>query len=107
MSEYSYAPRRHREREPEYVTETTYIERGGRGAAPAPVRDLVYRPAREDSIEDIPRDFPPPGTEYRQTRYREEYAPRRTRSVRIGQTSLSQPDRRRLDLRMRILPFPG
>ena len=32
MSEYSYAPRRHREREPEYVTETTYIERGGRGA---------------------------------------------------------------------------
>lgn len=82
MSEYSYAdaPRRssHRTREPEYVTETTYIERGGRGA---PVRDLVYRPAREDSIEDIPRDFPPPGSEYRQTKYREEYAPRRTRSV--------------------------
>tara|TARA_R110002003_G_scaffold1577_3_gene23235 strand:- start:1123 stop:2895 length:1773 start_codon:yes stop_codon:yes gene_type:complete len=81
MSEYSYAdvPRRsHRTREPEYVTETTYIERGGRGA---PVRDLVYRPAREDSIEDIPRDFPPPGGEYRQTKYREEYAPRRTRSV--------------------------
>jgi hypothetical protein len=80
MSEYSYdIPRRsHRTREPEYVTETTYIERGGRGA---PVRDLVYRPAREDSIEDIPRDFPPPGAEYRQTRYREEYAPRRTRSV--------------------------
>ncbi|KAH7085721.1 hypothetical protein BKA63DRAFT_529305 [Paraphoma chrysanthemicola] len=85
MSEYSYAdaPRRssHRTREPEYVTETTYIERGGRGAAPAPVRDLVYRPAREDSIEDIPRDFPPPGSEYRATKYREEYAPRRTRSV--------------------------
>lgn len=80
MSEYSYAPRRHRE--PEYVTETTYIERGGRGAAP--VRDLVYRPAREDSIEDIPRDFPPPGTEYRQSKYREEYAPRRTRSVNRG-----------------------
>jgi hypothetical protein len=82
MSEYSYAdvPRRsHRTREPEYVTETTYIERGGRGA---PVRDMVYRPAREDSIEDIPRDFPPPGSEYRQTKYREEYAlPRRTRSV--------------------------
>lgn len=79
MSDYSYAPRReHRTREPEYVTETTYIERGGRGA---PVRDLVYRPAREDSIEDISRDFPP-GTEYRQTKYREEYAPpRRTRSV--------------------------
>jgi hypothetical protein len=83
MSEYSYdVPRRsHRTREPEYVTETTYIERGGRGATVAPVRDLVYRPAREDSIEDIPRDFPPPGSEYRQTRYREEYAPRRTRSV--------------------------
>ena len=80
MSEYSYAPSRapHRTREPEYVTETTYIERGGRGA---PVRDLVYR-GREDSIEDIPRDFPPPGTEYRQTKYREEYVPpRRTRSV--------------------------
>jgi hypothetical protein len=32
---------------------------------------------------------------------------RRTRSVRIGQTSFSQSDRRRLDLRLRILPFPG
>lgn len=84
MSDYSYAhdvPRRHRAstREPEYVTETTYVERGARGSGA--VRDLVYRPAREDSIEDIPRDFPP-GTEYRQTKYREEYAlPRRTRSV--------------------------
>lgn len=83
MSEYSYddRPRRRtttREREPEYVTETTYIERGGRGA---PVRDLVYRPAREDSIEDIPRDFPPPNAEYRQTKYRESYEPRRTRSA--------------------------
>ncbi|KAF2731173.1 hypothetical protein EJ04DRAFT_472439 [Polyplosphaeria fusca] len=82
MSEYSYdsRPRRHhstREREPEYVTETTYIERGGKGA---PVRDLVYRP-REDSVEDIPRDFPPPGgAEYRQTKYRESYEPRRARS---------------------------
>lgn len=83
MSEYSSydVPRRHRTREPEYVSETTYIERGGRGA---PVRDLVYRP-REDSIEDIPRDFPPPGAEYRQTKYREEYAPpRRTRSMNRG-----------------------
>ncbi|EMD91384.1 hypothetical protein COCC4DRAFT_69464 [Bipolaris maydis ATCC 48331] len=82
MSEYSYAPPRHRNREPEYVTETTYIERGGRGGA---VRDLVYRPAaREDSIEEIPRDFPP-GTEFRQTKYREEYAPpRRTRSMNRG-----------------------
>lgn len=94
MSEYSYAPRRHRE--PEYVTETTYIERGGRGTAP--VRDLVYRPAREDSIEDIPRDFPPPGTEYRQTKYREEYAPRRTRSVNRGYDDDGYPeDRRRRD----------
>ncbi|KAF2856103.1 hypothetical protein T440DRAFT_513193 [Plenodomus tracheiphilus IPT5] len=88
MSEYSYAhdvPRRHRTstREPEYVTETTYIERGGRGGGA--VRDLAYRPAREDSIEDIARDFPPPGAEYRQTKYREEYAPpRRTRSVNRG-----------------------
>ncbi|KAF1840786.1 uncharacterized protein K460DRAFT_347070 [Cucurbitaria berberidis CBS 394.84] len=83
MSEYSYdIPRRHRTRDPEYVTETTYIERGGRAA---PVRDLAYRPAREDSIEDIARDFPPPGAEYRQTKYREEYAPpRRTRSVNRG-----------------------
>jgi len=85
MSEYSYddRPRRHRstrerEREPEYVTETTYIERGGRGGG---VRDLVYRPAREDSIEDIPRDFPPPSAEYRQTKYREVREPRRTRSA--------------------------
>jgi hypothetical protein len=86
MSEYSYddRPRRHhttreREREPAYVSETTYIERGGRGSGA--VRDLVYRPAREDSIEDIPRDFPPPGGEYRQTRIRESYEPRRTRSA--------------------------
>ncbi|KAF2632236.1 hypothetical protein BU25DRAFT_406773 [Macroventuria anomochaeta] len=93
MSEYSYAPRRHRE--PEYVTETTYIERGGRGAGP--VRDLVYRPAREDSIEDIPRDFPPPGAEYRQTKYREEYAPRRTRSANRGYDDDYYDDRRRRD----------
>ncbi|KAF2637023.1 hypothetical protein P280DRAFT_136673 [Massarina eburnea CBS 473.64] len=85
MSEYSYddRPRRHRstrEREPEYVREETYIERGGRGQGA--VRDLVYRPAREDSIEDISRDFPPPGgTEYRKSKYRESYDPRRTRSA--------------------------
>jgi hypothetical protein len=83
MSEYSYddRPRRPhrstREREPEYVSETTYIERGVKNA---PVRDLVYRP-REDSIEDIPRDFPPPGAEYRKTKYKETYEPRRTRSA--------------------------
>ncbi|OAG12574.1 uncharacterized protein CC84DRAFT_1201538 [Paraphaeosphaeria sporulosa] len=83
MSEYSYddRPRRRdrvREREPEYVTETTYIERGGRGEG---VRDLVYRPRREDSIEEVARDFPPPGAEYRRTKYRETYEPRRTRSA--------------------------
>ncbi|KAF2656559.1 hypothetical protein K491DRAFT_376151 [Lophiostoma macrostomum CBS 122681] len=84
MSEYSYDDRprhRHRptrEREPEYVTETTYIERGGKGA---PVRDLAlaYRGGRDDSIEDIPRDFPPPGGEFRQTKFRETYEPRRRR----------------------------
>ena len=91
MSEYSYddRPRRHRvatrererDREPEYVSETTYIERGGRGAGSGVVRDLVYRPAREDSIEDIPRDFPPQA-EYRRSKYREAaYEPRRTRSA--------------------------
>jgi len=78
MSEYSYddRPRRsHRtmEREPQYVSETTYIERGGKGAS----RDLVYRPRHEDSIEDIPRDFPPPGAEYRESRYRERHEPPR------------------------------
>ncbi|KAF2018848.1 hypothetical protein BU24DRAFT_106273 [Aaosphaeria arxii CBS 175.79] len=79
MSEYSYDDRprhrhRTREREPEYVSETTYIERGGRGA---PSRDLAFRP-HDDSIEDIPRNFPPPGgAEYRQTKYRETYEPRR------------------------------
>ncbi|KAJ4296732.1 hypothetical protein N0V90_006780 [Kalmusia sp. IMI 367209] len=83
MSEYSYddRPRRRdrvREREPEYVTETTYIERGTRGEG---TRDLVYRPRREDSIEEVARDFPPPGAEYRQTRYRETYEPRRARSA--------------------------
>jgi hypothetical protein len=93
MSEYSYdVPRRHRTREPEYVTETTYIERGGRTSG---VRDLVYRPAREDSIEDIPRDFPP-GTEYRQTKYREEYAPpRRARSAHRDYDDYDRYDRRR------------
>jgi hypothetical protein len=85
MSEYSYdsrprrgGSRRTRDRDPEYVQETSYMERGAKGA-PA-VRDLVYRP-REDSIEDIHRDFPPPGAEYRQTRYRESYEPQRARSV--------------------------
>lgn len=85
MSDYGYddPPRRRRstrmrDREPEYVEETTYIQRGpGR-----PSTDLVYR-GRDDSIEDIPRDFPPPQAEYRRTRYRDDYGPpRRARSAR-------------------------
>lgn len=83
MSEYSYddRPRRstrykERDREPEYVSETTYIKRGSR-----PSTELVYR-EREESIEDIPRDFPPPSAEYRRTRVRDEYPPRRARSDR-------------------------
>ncbi|KAF2204864.1 hypothetical protein GQ43DRAFT_446437 [Delitschia confertaspora ATCC 74209] len=99
MSEYSYdIPRRHRgtrEREPEYVSETTYIERGGKGAQ---ARDLVYRPRREDSIEDIPREFPPPGGEYRHTKYRETYdPPRRARSAhhRDDRSDYSRYDRGR------------
>ncbi|WPG99613.1 Hypothetical protein R9X50_00243100 [Acrodontium crateriforme] len=63
---------RPRERdEPDYVREETYIERG-KGPGP---RDLVYR-GRDESVEDIPRDFPPPG----RRRY-DDYAPRRTRST--------------------------
>lgn len=78
MSEYDYDSRRGsdrtRYRDPEYVQETTYIQRGtGR-----PTQDLVYR-AREDSIEDIPRDFPPTA-EYRRSRtVRDDYPPRRSR----------------------------
>jgi len=97
MSEYSYDDRprrrvREREREPEYVTETTYIERGGRGGA---VRDLVYRPAREDSIEEVARDFPPPGGEIRHTKYRETYEPRRTRSAHRDYDDYYRSDRGR------------
>ena len=50
---------RPRERgDPEFVQETTYIERG-KGPPP---RDLVYRP-RDESVEDIARDFPPPSSD--------------------------------------------
>ena len=89
MSDYDYddPPRRKttrvRDRDPEYVRETTYVERG-KGV---PSRDLVYRP-RDDSIEDIPRDFPPPGAEYRRSRDRyyddddDYYPPRQARSRR-------------------------
>src|SRR4051812_17857545 len=77
--DYDDAPRRshrHRERrddrEPRYVeTQETYV-RGPAGAVPlAPeppytsrTTDLVRRPVREDSdlsIEEVRRDFPPPG----------------------------------------------
>lgn len=40
------------------MREETYIERG-KGPGPRGA-ELVYR-GREDSVEDIPRDFPPPG----------------------------------------------
>ncbi|KAM0723260.1 hypothetical protein Q7P37_001461 [Cladosporium fusiforme] len=67
--------------EPDLVREETYIERG-KGPGP---RDLVFR-GREDSIEDIPREFPPPAArDYRRSRnYDDDYyssAPRRARST--------------------------
>ncbi|KAI5205416.1 hypothetical protein E4T39_03123 [Aureobasidium subglaciale] len=66
--------------DPEFVQETTYIERG-KGPPP---RDLVYRP-REESVEDIARDFPPPSSDrYAPRGGRREYdnypPPRRARS---------------------------
>ena len=71
---------RYRERdEPDFVREETFIERG-KGPGP---RDLVFR-GRDDSIEDIPREFPPPAArDYRKSREYDEYsaAPRRARSV--------------------------
>lgn len=75
---------RPRERgEPEYVEETTFIERG---KGPPPRELASYRPRtrnleRQESIEEIPRDFPPP--EARRSRYRDDYEappPRRARS---------------------------
>lgn len=85
MSSYSYdddGTRRYRNvrtrpggrGEPDYVREETYIERG-KGSGPRNGGgELVYR-GREDSIEDIPRDFPPPGrSEYgRRSSYRSDY----------------------------------
>ncbi|KAF2276174.1 uncharacterized protein EI97DRAFT_458667 [Westerdykella ornata] len=77
---YDDRPRRaHRtmEREPQYVREETYIERG-KGAS---TRDLVHRPRREDSIEDIPRDFPPPRHAHHSRRQYDDdyYGPRSSR----------------------------
>lgn len=81
MSEYGYDDRpRRRARDPNqdrYATGTTYVQRG----PGQPSRELVYR-GREDSIEDIPRDFPPPGAAYRRTKEREYHdPPRRARSA--------------------------
>jgi hypothetical protein len=79
MSEYDYddRPRRRshrtRDRSPEYVSETTYIQRG----VGQPSRDLVFR-GREDSIEEIDRDFPPPNSDRRSR----DYPPRGSRSSR-------------------------
>jgi hypothetical protein len=79
-SRYRTSRVRPRERdEPEYVREEVYVERG-KGPGP---RDLVFR-GRDDSVEDIPRDFPPPGRgDARRTREYDEYsaAPRRARSA--------------------------
>lgn len=95
MSDYDDGPRRYRSTrtrprdrgEPEYVQETTYVERG-KGPPP---RDLVYRP-RDESIEDIPRDFPPPGGDrYRRDRYYDDNAPRRARSA-VGRRSRYRDD---------------
>ncbi|KAI9722752.1 MAG: hypothetical protein M1828_004448 [Chrysothrix sp. TS-e1954] len=65
--------------DPDYIEETTYVEKG-KGAPP---RDLVYRPRdREDSIEDIPREFPPPSRgarSYRDDDY-DDPPPRRRRA---------------------------
>ncbi|KAK5159800.1 hypothetical protein LTS14_001905 [Recurvomyces mirabilis] len=67
--------------EPDYVREETYIERG-KGAGP---RDLVFR-GRDDSVEDIPRDFPPPGRNSRRNGDYDDYnaPPRRAKSARGG-----------------------
>ncbi|KAF4549563.1 Hypothetical protein D9617_21g097840 [Elsinoe fawcettii] len=86
MSDYDDGPRRYRttrtrprdSRDPDYVQETTYVERG-KGPPP---RDLVYR-HRDDSVEDIPRDFPPPGGDRYRRSGRDYYdePPRRARSA--------------------------
>ena len=66
--------------DPDYIEETTYVEKG-KGPPP---RDLVYRPReREDSIEEVPRDFPPPSRGVRSYRDDDDYddqPPRRRRA---------------------------
>ncbi len=73
MSEYGYRPRRSA-RDGDY-RDPAYADRGSRHA-----RDLAYRP-REDDVEDIPRDFPPPGSDYRKRSGNDYYEPRRARSA--------------------------
>ncbi|RMX79065.1 hypothetical protein D0868_16381, partial [Hortaea werneckii] len=79
MSAYADSSRtRPRDRdEPDYVREDVYIERG-KGPGP---RDLVFR-GRDDSVEDIPRDFPPPrAQDYRRSRDYDDYTSRASRSA--------------------------
>lgn len=104
MSQYGYdddEPRRYRNvqtrpgrgpNEPDFVREETYIERGkGPGPGLRGSSDLVYR-TREDSTEDIPRDFPPPGgrdRNYRRSTYRSDKSDydRRSKSAGRGYNS--------------------
>lgn len=82
MADYDYdEPRRYRSTrtrprdavEPEYVRETTYVERGNAHGT----RDLATRPRREDSVEEIPRDRIPRG-------YDDYDAPPRRRARSVG-----------------------
>ena len=109
---YSNVRTRPRERgEPDYVVEETYIERGnGPGPRGPPTNrgELVYR-GRDDSVEDIPRDFPPPrgsaagggARDYRRSSYRSDYEDdrysRRTRSVGGGRRYSDDYDDRYTD----------
>ena len=81
---YADARVRPRERgEPDYVREETYIERG-KGPLPRN-NELVYR-GHDDSIEDIPRDFPPPAGSHARRGYR-------TRSTGGGRRYVDDYDR--------------
>ncbi|KAG9241459.1 hypothetical protein BJ878DRAFT_520665 [Calycina marina] len=100
MSQYDYddRPRQHRshhhrddrdDREPRYFeTQETYVRKGAKAAPPlapdAPYTstrtEIIRRPAREDSdlsVEEVRRDFPPPGSAYddRTMARRDRYGP--------------------------------
>lgn len=80
--------------EPDYVREETYIERG-KGPGPRNA-ELVYR-GRDDSIEDIPRDFPPGYRRGGNSRDYDDYdAPRRSKSA-AGSRRYSDDDDRYTD----------